>query len=288
MSALSLRDFQKVQRIIKEAQSSVKVSGLLETVFREHNIGRPGTAGWLLNATDRSRLRTVVGRLNGLDPLDANPRGSRMDLARQGATDEKLARDRPLATRVVCTALPGPIAYAGELLPSVPDVEYRLDIRRFAVSAFDGVLSVENYEAFLAVHQINCLFQGNMLVVYRGHDDSSRGARELMDAFACTGKPVIYSSDVDPQGIQMALSSKATHALVPCERWQNEELSSGYWQRAADQLLKLPNIIQTVRNDLSLSPPYRSYALWVLYGRAFTEERLLSQAVPMQVVPIRA
>lgn len=287
MSALSLRDLKKVMRVIKEAQSIVKATGALDQLFREHNIGRPGAAGWALCANDRSRLRAVVTDLNGLDPLTAHLDGSRMKLAEQGATDEKVARERPLATRVVCTALPGPIIYAGELLAAIPDVEYRLNTRRISVAAFDAVLSIENYEAFLDIHLLNWQSPGNTLVLYRGHDDSARASNHLISAFVSAGKPVIYSRDVDPSGIQMTLRSPATHALVPCESWRAEGKKLGLWQRAADQLLRLPKILQTVREDPSLSPAYRDYASWVLSGRAFTEEGLLSRSVLMDVIPIR-
>lgn len=287
MSALSLRDFKKVQKVIKEAQAIVKVTGPLETLFSEHNIGRRGNAGWFLSATDRSRLRVIVADLNGLDPLYAKPHGTRMEVARQGATDEKLARERPLENRVVCTALPGPITYSDVSLPAVHGVEYRLDFQKLATSAFDAVLCIENHEAFLAAHQLNWHPPGNTLVLYRGHDVSAKAVKKLMYQFACTGKPVIFSSDVDPAGIQMTLSSSATHALVPCESWREGILGSGLWQRAADQLLRLPSLPQSVREDDGLSPAFREYASWVLFGRAFTEEGLLSQTVLMQHVPIR-
>lgn len=287
MSALNLRDFKKVIRVIREAKSIVKADGALEQLLREHNIGRPGAAGWALGANDRSRLRAVVTELNGLDPLTAHVDGSRMKLAEQGATDEKLARERPLAARVVCTALPGPITYAGELLAAIADVEYRLNVKRISVAAFDAVLSVENYEAFLAIHLLCWQSPGNTLVLYRGHDDSAKACNDLISAFLRAGKPVIYSRDADPSGIQMTLGSQATHALVPCASWRTADKKPGLWQRAADQLLRLPNILETVREDPALSPEYRSYASWVLSGRAFTEEGLLSQSVLMDVIPIR-
>lgn len=276
-----------VQDALRRAKDVIKPSKALRSLLEGYDIGRSSVIGWRLSARDRQKLKAVVESQEGLDLSAAVLDGSRLELAEQGAFNEKLGNVRPLRSRVVCMALGGPLHLRQGHLQSFGSVEFRVELSDILIDPYAALLVIENHHAFVEVRRLNLSLTGSMLVVYRGHDDSAHAAREIIRLAAETGKPVIWCSDGDPAGIGLTLGSGASHALIPAEAWRQAQHTMGDSQTAAQQLAERPALLESVRSDAGLTDEYRSYAEWVLSGRCFSEEFWLSQRVPLEPVIIR-
>lgn len=96
-----------------------------------------------------------------------------------------------------------------------------IDWQTLELSVFASVLVVENldsfYEYFSHHPQRYTLpeLALNALVIYRGDGLESRARKALVEAYAATGKPVIYFGDYDSAGLNIAIHGLYTHMLLP-------------------------------------------------------------------------
>lgn len=164
------------------------------------------------------RMDDVLKSL-GHPPLGAElGRQSTAAQASQGSLEAKSVRERPRAHRVL-VSLPG--RPTPEWLSAEPREVRDLDWRNITLSAFDALIQVENLDSFYDVTPDADAFApfNNPLVVYRGDAHYGGGFARLASAWADRGVPHLYAGDFDAAGMAFALSSRATHVLLPPLRW---------------------------------------------------------------------
>lgn len=128
--------------------------------------------------------------------------------------DDKLANIKPDDGYVLLRTL-GLSEQCLGLDASLPAyVSLRLPVRRLNITDLRWIVIVENLDIFDQMHQCRlppCF--DNALLVYRGHN--ANGLKELL-AMIRTDTQVAYFADLDPKGLEIALSTPAvTHLLVP-------------------------------------------------------------------------
>lgn len=173
------------------------------------------THAWL--RFDRELLAQVDKVLELCDetPLEISLSGlSSIEQARLSNREQKSLREKPREHRVLVS------------LPAVvrPDVAKRqrefldLDWRDIDRSAFDTLIQLENLDSFYAF-EAPPVFSARPLVAYRGDRHYGGGFAKLATAWAASAKPHLYCGDFDAAGIHNAISSSATHLLLPPLGW---------------------------------------------------------------------
>lgn len=96
-----------------------------------------------------------------------------------------------------------------------------IDWQTLQLSVFPSLLVVENLDSFyqyFAHHPQRYTLPDlalNALVIYRGDGLESRARTALVEAYAATGRPLIYFGDYDSAGLSIALHGAYTHMLLP-------------------------------------------------------------------------
>lgn len=274
-------------RVISGRLDRVKRSSQLGKALVEYGIGTPLTGDVALTATDRQALRSLFCQLGGVDLSEPVPSGSTFDMAMAGVTDEKIGQHRSLETRLLCTALPGPVWLHDVAHPATAQVEYRVDEKAIDPSRYDAVLRVENFESFLRIHLIRLpRVYPNALVLYRGDGQDMRVVQSVLQRFSRLNKPVIALHDPDPAGLGMIYDSGWSHAAVPAQSWMDAQ-GYGNIERAGRQMAQRPDLKTKILHDARITAPFKQYASWLLDGRAMTEETLLSQGIELRIIPVR-
>lgn len=170
--------------------------------------------GWQFTAADLRRFEEALDAL-ALRPLNADAASTRIGRLRQGAEEHKSLGEQPLAHRILCSQ---PIAHPSLPMRS-PPARWALDVdwRRLDLTAFAGLLVVENADVFYACGSTDWpLPQGleRFLVVYRGHHGYAHGLK-LLRAQWPAGSRQIYFGDTDPAGLRIGLDGRYTHLLLP-------------------------------------------------------------------------
>ncbi|MCL7929700.1 DUF7281 domain-containing protein [Halomonas llamarensis] len=144
--------------------------------------------------------------------------------AEQGIDEDKTNREGPRAQRVLVNTPASPPAWLSAQLRSMHDVDWR-DIN---LEACDVLIQVENLDSFYAFSpQIPALNDYKQpLVVYRGDSHYGGGFKQLASAWNATQKPHLYAGDFDIKGVSIALSSGATHLLLPPLAWLTEQATT--------------------------------------------------------------
>lgn len=197
----------------------------------------------------------------GHPPLGAElGRQSTAAQARQGSLEAKSVRESPRAHRVLVSL---PARPAPEWLSAEPREVRDLDWRHIELGAFDALIQVENLDSFYdftpdaeALAPVN-----NPLVVYRGDAHYGGGFARLAGAWADRGVPHLYAGDFDAAGMAFALSSQATHVLLPPLAWLAQHATPDHLP--AEQIKHQP-ALRRHRARLPDGHPFKDYLAIVL------------------------
>lgn len=139
---------------------------------------------------------------------------STAEQAAHGNREAKDVREKPREQRVLAS-LPGQGRRPG-LSPRPRDF-LDIDWRDIDLDAFEVLVQVENLDGFYDVSPAIPALEpwGAVLVLYRGDRHYGGGFARLAEAWARGGKPHLYLGDFDAKGVGLALSSGATHLLLP-------------------------------------------------------------------------
>ncbi|AMC99182.1 DUF7281 domain-containing protein [Halomonas chromatireducens] len=134
--------------------------------------------------------------------------------ARFGNREEKSVRESPRENRVLAS-LPAGAPRSG--LESQARDFLDLDWRDIALSEFDVLVQVENLDGFYAFDPVIPPLTEWLrpLVLYRGDSFYGGAFPKVAEAWASTGKIHLYLGDFDAKGVSLAISSRATHLLLP-------------------------------------------------------------------------
>ncbi|SNY97181.1 DUF7281 domain-containing protein [Halomonas sp. hl-4] len=141
--------------------------------------------------------------------------------AEQGVNEDKTNREGPRAQRVLVNTPASTPAWLSAQPRSMHDVDWR-DIN---LEQCDVLIQVENLDSFydFSPQQPVLSDYANPLVVYRGDSHYGGGFAQLSAAWRQTKRPHIYAGDFDIKGLSIALSSGASHLLLPPLPWLTEQ-----------------------------------------------------------------
>ncbi len=199
---------------------------------------------------DRALLAQIEDALalSGDAPLAVDLAGlSSAEQARHGNREDKGKREKPRRHRVLVN-LPDAAPRPG-VSPAARDV-LDLDRRRLDLAAFDVLVQVENLDSFYALPAVVPALAGwaRPLCIYRGDKHYGGGFAELARDWNATGRVHLYLGDFDAKGVGIAISSGATHLLLPPLAWLAQRANAEhlppkqqeYQQALARHLAELP------------------------------------------------
>lgn len=207
---LGARHWQAIHDLLCKRASSVALGPLWRQIHVELEVGEP--RGNRLHFSDGMLriLRQEAERESGSHDLLADvPSGSRLEAARQGFIDEKVAPQRPDDGFVLVKGkLPAP-------LPTLsPELSLRVPLASLDLAAVERVLLIENLDSFDDWQHYDAPAElAGSLVLYRGHGGLARGARCLLAALLA-GTEVTVFADHDPAGLKIAATSPRAAALL--------------------------------------------------------------------------
>ncbi|RCU49567.1 hypothetical protein DU002_11665 [Corallincola holothuriorum] len=166
---------------------------------------------------DKAWLREQAKRSGYGDLLlDDAPTGHRIDAARSGLVNEKLAPVTPEQQYVLLTSQGGKLPCAGvEKLQ--PRMSVRVAIDDLALALIDVLVIVENLDVFDHWHCTNLPAElGTAVATYRGHDSVAKGVCHLIERLPQTVQIVVFP-DLDPDGLKIALTTPKVNSLLICD-----------------------------------------------------------------------
>ncbi|MCO7248157.1 hypothetical protein [Halomonas sp. Mc5H-6] len=174
--------------------------------------------------------------------------------AEQGVDEDKTNREGPRAQRVLVNTPASTPTWLSAQPRSMHDVDWR-DI---TLEQCDVLIQVENLDSFYDFSpQTPALGDyANPLVVYRGDSHYGGGFKQLASAWNTTQKPHFYAGDFDVKGLSIALSSGASHLLLPPLAWFTEQATT--FHDPAKQLDHRPHL-QRHRDQLPAEHPLQPY-----------------------------
>ena len=131
-----------------------------------------------------------------------------------GNREDKAMREKPREQRVLAS-LPAMGERVGLIKRQREVVD--IDWRDIDLDAFEMLVQIENLDGFYDFSTAIPALEGwsSLLVLYRGDRHYGGGFSRLAEAWRACGKPHLYLGDFDAKGVGIALSSGATHLLLP-------------------------------------------------------------------------
>jgi len=216
MDRLKAKDIQVLSRAVKMAKPMVKQSALWTFLNTEYGIGTLDKNKLNLTHTDYQHIRELVKNENKLDLLEPLPEGSRIEIAKKTG-DEKLNAEAPGRHHLLLNSPSGKLFINGQIIPLMKGASYRVDWREINKISFPkSIIVVENLQAFDYIQSfILPELLLDSMVVYRGHNISSKAVIEFLQATA-ENTQIIAFCDYDPKGFEIALTTtKVNHILLP-------------------------------------------------------------------------
>lgn len=281
MSSLSKQQVKIIVTAIKKQAPRIRATTAWVQLSEEYGLGEQRGDHIHFSRQDYKAWREILIAECGFDPVEAELTGNRTEVARL-TSNEKWSTESVRAGLVSVTVLGGNLVTAQGQCDVIPGVEYRVSIDALRPDDYEALLVVENFEAFLFIHQYLLPECGHALVLYRGHDASARSVIELQKR-ADDDMPVIGFADTDPAGIGIVIDNRClTHALFP----DRDSLVGvpTLAQRFADQLTMRPRLLEQCSDK---SEEFRQYVKWMLIeGIAISQERMCSLRIPFQLVAL--
>lgn len=180
--------------------------------------------------------------------------------ARHGSLEVKGVREAPRARRVLVSLPPG----ASRPGLAAEPREYRdIDWRSLDLRTFDALIQIENLDSFYAFMPDSAatVHWRQPLVVYRGDRHYGGGFADLAEAWIARGQPHLYVGDFDASGVGFALSSQATHLLLPPLDWLKRHATDAHLPAAQ---IKAQARLREYRVSLDNGHPLPAYLSVIL------------------------
>ena len=219
-------------------------------------------------------LKAVAERLVqlGYAPLDETLARTSLEQAQQGRHEFKSNRAGPRADLV--------------LLAQRTDSDRTwqiLDVAQSALdlAAYEQLVFVENLDCFYELDSFALPLAANALVIYRGDEFYTQGAKKLRERWLVTGKTMDYFGDLDAAGISIALQIGCQRIAGPsfkrfCEKVHSSALSAEQFQT-----------LQQLKRNQELAPQLRDYLEYMESSQAGLLQQWLQQE-PLEWLTIRA
>ena len=271
---------QLMQRLLEKGATSTPVGPNSRRLQEDLGIGR--IQGKTLHLTERNleQMRELLlARGYALSPAPLKEMSRNERLA--GASPNEKSGGGPVKTgRISIKALPGKtLCISGEAL-SLPQCSHvDIDWRTISDSIrHDSIMLVENYEVFDQLHRLSFdlpLTCSNPVVIYRGDRTESRldNVKAFMEA---SNLPVIAFVDIDPKGLQIAMSCPRLLGVVaPDADALAATLNSPTAARHDLYKQQLPGIGDYLRTNSANSPISGLWKIIEQYRAGVVQERWL-------------
>lgn len=282
MPTLSKQQVKIIATAVKNQRPEIKATSVWLRLVAEFSIGRVDGNKIHFTRADYQQWRELLISSCGFDPTTTELAGNRTEVSRI-THQEKWAPESELKKQLSVTALGGDLVTTQGRCAVIPEVDYRVNKAYLTPQDYNACLVIENFEAFLFIHQFNLPPLGHTLVLYRGHDHTARAVNEFL---ARAGGTIIGFTDPDPAGLGILTDWPwLSHALVPrVASLEAFEGLSSLHDRFISQLRKRPNLKEECANK---PQAYQDYADWILNtGFAGTQEWLCSSGVGLEVVDV--
>jgi hypothetical protein len=208
-------------RIVQSDDEKTSSSRGLEQFAKMHQIGYPQGRSYVFNSADKQMIKDLLKIEAGIDADSTRPEAwdglTRTESLELGS-NEKLSQSNVRLNRIAVKSLAGRAVYLGDESLKLP-VGSHLELNWQHVSQLnrhDGVMLVENWEAFENIHQLQ--FEPTIpcrdpLVIFRGMPQVYRQdyVVALLDSLKL---PVYAFVDFDPSGLVIALSTPYFVSLI--------------------------------------------------------------------------
>ncbi|MBY6031388.1 hypothetical protein KUV41_18665 [Halomonas sp. DP8Y7-1] len=270
---LKSADYAVLSRIAQELKKSptvertrsMKAIRAIEAWCEAHDVELGDYRWGNMLRFDRRLLATIDATLESLDQprLGQSLSGlSTREQAKFGSKEDKYVREPPRRYRVLVS------------VPATPRVGFPLcvrealdvDGRKLELAAFDALVQVENLDSHYDLNVMQEELGGfaNPLVVYRGDSAYRQGFDQLAAAWAQgfdEPRPHLYLGDFDAAGVREALSSGASHLLLPPLDWLAQRATPDH--QLAEQLPRHEGLIHHLES-LPAGHPLRDYLALIL------------------------
>ncbi|MCA1769924.1 MAG: hypothetical protein LC652_08255 [Halomonas sp.] len=202
--------------------------------------------------------------------------------AQLGNREQKSVRMSPRKHRVLAN-LPSADSRIG--LVSRPRDFLDLDWRDLALDAFDVLIQIENLDGFYAFDTAISVLADwpRPLVLYRGDSHYGGAFARVAEAWAGTDKAHLYLGDFDAAGLHNALSSRATHLLLP--PFDVLFTQAGGEQLPSDQY-SLQASLRDYAGRLSANHPLASHLRLLLGDQRGLLQQWFGPVEALEVVPL--
>jgi len=217
MDPLNRQSINSLSNAIQSRKEKVQLSKLWRHLHDEFNIGIIIKNHLVLKPIDYKSIREIVFNETGYDPITPLPIGDRINQSRYSG-NEKLSSENPGRHHLLLNSNTSSLKINNKQIPLLMGCSYRIDWRNLNLKKIKQVIVVENLAAFdnFQMAKIEKELR-NALVLYRGHNISTKATLDLLDALADDAH-VIAFSDYDPKGIEISKTThRVTHFLMPAD-----------------------------------------------------------------------
>ncbi len=216
MDQLKTKDIQVLSRAYKSAKPLVKLTSLWRFLNTEYGIGCIDKNNLMLEHTDYQQIRGLIKNSMEIDISEPLLTGSRIDIAKTTG-NEKFNAEAPGRHHLLLSSPSGKLLINDQLIPIIKGASYRVDWRVLDLNKIPpSIIVVENLQAFDFFQSFNLPESlSNALVVYRGHNISSKAVIDFLNK-ASPSTQIVSFCDYDPKGFEIALSTtNVTDILLP-------------------------------------------------------------------------
>jgi len=217
MDPLSRQSINSLANAIQSRKERVQLNKLWRYLHDEFNIGVIIKNNLVLSQNDYKSIREIVLNETGYDPITPLPIGDRINQSLYSG-NEKLSGENPGRHHLLLNSNTSTLNINNMQIPLLMGCSYRIDWRNLNIENIKQVIVVENLAAFdnFQMAKIDKELK-NALVLYRGHNISTKATLDLLDALADDAH-IIAFSDYDPKGIEISKTTpRVTHFLMPAD-----------------------------------------------------------------------
>lgn len=293
--------YQWISKLVRDKpdqDSTRKISQLSEQVMMRYGCGYVSKNNAIFSTEHKHRLRQRIIDELGLDPfiVEQLP-DDRLEMAKYHA-NEKLAAKSAGNDHLLLNSADGVLRINGVEMPLYPESISSAGLMCLNSSIrsveHDTVVIVENLAIMPLCHAWRIAAVGpQALWVYRGDNKSGATAGACCDFIKRfgEGKTIIVFSDMDPKGLEIALTFPfAKFWLGPNEASRQPLLNSQYANPDGyDIQSKAVSYLLRQSDSNVLSEPFKDLISAIRDARSsFRQEQTYSHDVPLELVPIRA
>lgn len=218
MPGLTKKQFLAIQNVVRRRMDTVKLGQLWSHLHNEWNIGVIHGKNLKLNTADRAKLRDCVIAELGIDPMEKDIGGDRIEMA-SSVINEKWSSKNVFEdyVSIIATATGIPLKRAKITVPtgailSIPHQD-------IDTASVNQIIIIENgsiathWQSFLPLIPDSL---HDSLVLYRGHDSTSSGLKKLLKSLPSNVEKIGFF-DLDPAGMNIAMQMGVDKILVPVD-----------------------------------------------------------------------